>query len=221
MAADKKTLQDIEKLILKMLSESTEEQILDEDTLINTLEESNVTSTEINKRIADAAVVEVSINETRASYTTVAVRGSIIYFVIADMSRINDMYQNSLQFVKVLFNKAIDASEKSDDHEGRLANLIDTITKMIFSNVSRGLFGKDKLIFSLLICTSIDRNRGKINQNSWNLLLRGTQMISDKDKKAQPVSNLPETLFTPLAQDFLWSAEKTEEDIYGGLFESF
>jgi len=92
MAADKKTLQDIEKLILKMLSESTEEQILDEDTLINTLEESNVTSTEINKRIADAAVVEVSINETRASYTTVAVRGSIIYFVIADMSRINDMY---------------------------------------------------------------------------------------------------------------------------------
>ena len=43
MAADKKTLQDIEKKILKMLSESTEEQILDEDTLIDTLEESNVT----------------------------------------------------------------------------------------------------------------------------------------------------------------------------------
>lgn len=101
--------------------------------------------------------------------------------------------------MKVLFNKAIDASEKSDTHEGRLSNLIDTITKMIFSNVSRGLFGKDKLIFSLLICTSIDRNRGKIVQNSWNLLLRGTQMISDKDKKAQPVTNLPETLFTPLA----------------------
>lgn len=46
-------------------------------------------------------------------------------------------------------------------------------------------------------------------------------MISDKDKKAQPVSNLPETIFTPLAQDFLWSAEITEPEVYGGLFESF
>lgn len=92
MAADKKTLQDIEKKILKMLSESTEEQILDEDTLIDTLEESNVTSKEINERIAESTVVEKSINETRAGYTTVAVRGSIIYFVISDMANINDMY---------------------------------------------------------------------------------------------------------------------------------
>jgi len=58
MAEDKKTLKNIENLILKMLSESTEEQILDEDTLINTLEESSVTSTEINKRIADSTIVE-------------------------------------------------------------------------------------------------------------------------------------------------------------------
>ena len=186
MAEDKKTLKGIENLILKMLSESTEEQILDEDTLINTLEESNVTSTEINQRIAESTVVEQSINETRASYTTVAVRGSIIYFVIADMARINDMYQNSLQFIKVLFNKAIDASKKADTHDERIANLIETITKMIYSNVSRGLFEKDKLIFSFLITTSIDRNSKKIIFNSWNLLLRGTATISEKAKKEQP-----------------------------------
>lgn len=76
--------------------------------------------------------------------------------------------------MKVLFNKAIDASVKADNHEDRLANLIETITKLIFSNVSRGIYEKEKLIFSLLICTSIDRNSGKINPTSWNLLLRGT-----------------------------------------------
>jgi dynein heavy chain len=53
--------------------------------------------------------------------------------------------------VKVLFNKAIDASVKADNHEDRLANLIETITKLIFSNVSRGIYEKEKLIFSLLI----------------------------------------------------------------------
>jgi dynein heavy chain len=221
MAADKKTLQDIEKKILKMLSESTEEQILDEDTLIDTLEESNVTSTEINERIAEASIVEVSINETRMGYKTVAIRGSLIYFVIADMSRINDMYQNSLQFVKVLFNKAIDQTEKSDNLEERLGLLIEKITRLIFSNISRGLFEKDKLIYSFLICTSIDRFSKKIQPNSWNLLLRGTATITDADKKKQPENPMPINILTDLMADFIWSAEVTEPDVYGGLFESF
>lgn len=58
--------------------------------------------------MANAIIVTEQIAITRALYTSVAIRGSIVYFVIAEMARINDMYQNSLQFVKVLFNKAID-----------------------------------------------------------------------------------------------------------------
>lgn len=183
MAEDKKTLKNIENTILKMLNDSTEEQILDEDTLINQLEESNITSTEINERIAEASVVEESINQTRLGYKSVAIRGSILYFVIADMARISPMYQNSLQFVKVLFNRAIDASPAADDLEGRLKSLITVITEMIYTSVSRGLFEADKLIFSFLISTSIDRNSGKIHPSTWNLMLRGTATISDADKK--------------------------------------
>ena len=41
-----------------MLSESSEEQLLDEDTLINVLDSSKITSTEINIRIADSSIVE-------------------------------------------------------------------------------------------------------------------------------------------------------------------
>lgn len=56
------------------------------------LESSKVTSSEINQRIADATVVEQTINETRLGYKSIAVRGSILFFVIADMAMINDMY---------------------------------------------------------------------------------------------------------------------------------
>mgnify|MGYP006088389027 CR=1 FL=1 len=35
---------------------------------------------------------------------------------------------------------------------------MDRITKMIYTNISRGLFEKDKLIYSFLIGTSISRN---------------------------------------------------------------
>ena len=56
------------------------------------LKDSKVTSKEINERIAEAEVVEKEIIETRNLYTSIAVRGSIIYFVIADMANINFMY---------------------------------------------------------------------------------------------------------------------------------
>jgi dynein heavy chain len=104
MAADAKKLKELENGILKLLSEATLEQILDEDTLIETLETSKVIATEINERMAQSKIVELEINETRNVYLGVAVRGSVLYFVIADLAKIDPMYQNSLQYVKALFN---------------------------------------------------------------------------------------------------------------------
>jgi len=72
------------------------------------------------------------------------------------------MYQNSLQYVKTLFNKAIDQSVKSDIFEERLGNLIDTITKMIYTMIARGLFEADKLIYSFMIAAAIRRKAGII-----------------------------------------------------------
>ena len=96
MDKDQRSLKKIENNILKLLNDSELEQILDEDTLINVLDESKVTSKEINERMAQAEIVNKEIGETRAKYTSVAIRGAILYFVIADMGLINDMYQNSL-----------------------------------------------------------------------------------------------------------------------------
>ena len=100
---------------MKLLSESTEEQILDEDNLINVLENSKKTSKEINKRMAQSLIVEEEINNTRNQYRTVAVRGSILYFVIADLAGIDPMYQYSLVYIKRLFNQAIEKSQKCRD----------------------------------------------------------------------------------------------------------
>jgi dynein heavy chain len=158
MDADQRTLKNIEITILKLLSESTEEQILDEDNLIIVLENSKRTSKEINERMTQSLVVEEEINNTRNQYRTVAIRGSILYFVIADLAGIDPMYQYSLGYVKRLFNQAIEKSKKAKALEERLDILIDNISKIIFTNVSRGLFEAHKIIFSFLITTGINRN---------------------------------------------------------------
>ena len=92
MDKDQRTLKKIENDILKLLNESEIEAILDADTLINVLDASKVTSSEINERLDDAKIVEEEITVTRNLYIPVAIRGQILYFVIADMAKINDMY---------------------------------------------------------------------------------------------------------------------------------
>ena len=162
MDHDQRTLKQIEITILKLLSESTEEQILDEDNLINVLENSKKTSKEINERMAQSLVVEEEINKTRNQYRTVAIRGSILYFVIADLAGIDPMYQYSLAYIKRLFNQSIEKSRKSRDLDERLEILIDMITRTIYTNVSRGLFETHKIIYSFLIIVSINKNSQKI-----------------------------------------------------------
>lgn len=173
MDADQRTLKNIEITILKLLSESTEEQILDEDNLINVLENSKKTSKEINERMAQSLIVEEEINNTRNQYRSVAIRGSILYFVIADLAGIDPMYQYSLAYIKRLFNIAIEKSRKSRDLAERLEILIDNITRSIYTNVSRGLFEAHKIIYSFLIIVMINRNIQKVKDSHWNTLLRG------------------------------------------------
>ena len=93
---------------------------MDEDDLIIVLEDSKKTSAEINIWIEQSKEVETEINETRNQYWSVAIRGAILYFVIADLAGIDPMYQYSLTYVKRLFNTAIEKSEKNDDLEIRL-----------------------------------------------------------------------------------------------------
>lgn len=125
--------------------------------------------------------------------------------MIADLPKVNDMYQNSLQFVKTLFNKAIEMTPENSDVDIRIASLIEVISKTIFTNISRGLFEEDKLIFSFLITSSIGRNSKLINDTVWNILLRGAMPVSPDDQGKQPPNPIPD-LLTDLNSDLLFSA---------------
>lgn len=92
MDKDNRTLKKQENDILQKLAKSTKEQILDEDTLIDMLKNSKRVSAEILERIESAVTIEEEIAKTRANYVPVAERGSIVYFVVADLCNINAMY---------------------------------------------------------------------------------------------------------------------------------
>ena len=219
MDKDNKTLKRQENEILQKLAKSTKEQILDEDTLIDMLRTSKKVSNEIAERITEAVVIEEEIAETMAGYTSVATRGSIIYFVVADLSNVNAMYQNSLQYVKTLFNKAIDATTPCEELKGRLELLEDTITKLIYSNIARGLFEKDKLLYSFLVATAIRRNAGIITMSQWNHLLRGAMPFSATQLDNMPPNPMPK-MMNKAAYETFYSIQENEGELFEGLIDS-
>ena len=108
--------------------------ILDNVELINVLASSKTTSTVINERVVESEKTEIEINNLRNKYKPMAVRGSIIYFVIADFTIVDPMYQYSLEYYNKLFDNCLRMSEKSDDLEERLHILINYLTDYVYRN---------------------------------------------------------------------------------------
>lgn len=87
----KNQLKAIEDRILKLLFES-EGNILDNEELINTLNDSKITSGQIQKRLKEAEATEEKITLAREKYRIVATRGSVLYFVVANMSEVSHCF---------------------------------------------------------------------------------------------------------------------------------
>lgn len=91
-----------------------------------------------------------------------------------------------------MFNKAIEQSPAAETVAERLDILIDRITRMLYTNISRGLFEADKLIYSFLITTSIFRQAKKIDEAIWNAFLRGPSIFTSAELEEKPVNPDPE-----------------------------
>ena len=222
----KKELKEIEDKILYLLSAS-EGNILDDETLINTLAQSKVTSNEITAKVVEAEKTEKEIDATRELYRPVAIRASLLFFCISDLALVDPMYQYSLAWFIELFVRSIGAADKSDNVEERGNILNAHFTYSLYNMICRSLFERHKLMFSLLLTIKILQNEGQIDPVEWRFLLAGA--MSTETSMPNPASewlteeswveilNLSNQCknFDGFAQDFAMNI-----DLYKNLFEA-
>ncbi|KAE8911583.1 Dynein heavy chain 7, axonemal [Phytophthora fragariae] len=183
-AANKKTLKEIEDQILYLL-QTAKGNILDDERLIETLGASKITANKIEEKVREAAVTQQMIAEKRQGYLPVAFRASQLFFCIADLTVIDPMYQYALEWFINLFVFSISRAESSSVLATRLDNLNDAFTFILYQNVCRSLFEKDKLLFAFLLAIKILVGNGTIDGGELRYFFTGnTQMDVQKPKPA-------------------------------------
>jgi len=181
-----KQLKDIEDEILHLLSTS-EGDVLEDDTLVDKVTASKSVAEEISKKQVVARETEESIDTARESYRTVAYRTAVLFFAIVELTNIDPMYQYSLQWFQKLFSISIDNAPKSEVFEERLAILKDCFTEALYQNICRGLFEKDKTLFSFALCIRILSGDGKVDGSELRFLLIGpTADLAEGGPKLPP-----------------------------------
>jgi dynein heavy chain, axonemal len=170
-AENKRQLKEIEDQILYLLKNS-KGNILDDELLIDTLAQSKVTSNNIEQKVKEAAKMQETIARTRQGYVPVAYRVSQLFFCIADLGMIDPMYQYSLEWYINLFVMAINQAEKSSILDERLGHLKEAFTYILYVNVCRSLFEKDKLLFSFLLTIKIMMSEGKLDSRELRYFLQ-------------------------------------------------
>lgn len=106
LVQEKVQLTKLEDITLNLLH-SSEGNLLDNDRLIRTLENSKMKASEIKKRVSSAEKTENELAEKRKVYLPLAKRGSLLYFVGTDLASIDSMYQFSLWWFMETFCKCI------------------------------------------------------------------------------------------------------------------
>ena len=188
VAAGKRKLVQLEDTILYMLSTASG-SLLDDEELVLTLQSSKTTSSEVTQQLVVSEQTEKKIDAAREGYRPTAYRASILYFLLADLARVDPMYQFSLDAYVALFNISLEKSARSDELPERLKNLNDYHTYFVYRSTCRALFEKHKLLFAFQICAKILQGAKKMNLAEYDFMLRGGQVFDKSQQPPNPCSD--------------------------------
>ncbi|KAL2078484.1 hypothetical protein ACEWY4_026169 [Coilia grayii] len=179
LKADLTKQQNNFKIVLKQLEDSLLARLsaasgnfLGDTALVENLEITKRTATEIEEKVREAKITETKINEARENYRPASIRAALLYFILNDLNKINPIYQFSLKAFSVVFDVAIMRTEPADEVKQRVNNLIDEITYSVFMYTNRSLFEKDKLTFIAQVAFQILVMKKEINPVELDFLLR-------------------------------------------------
>lgn len=145
--------------------------------------QSKVESQELTHSLLGTRQARERFQAFREAYWPAAVNASTLFFAVASLAKIDPMYQFSLARFTALFAATIrDAGfgVAGGDKAGRVAAINKAFTFAVYEDVTRSLFGKDKLLFAFLMTVRVvsaspdDYDTVPVDAAEWRFLATAT-----------------------------------------------
>uniref|UniRef100_A0A3B4BEV1 Dynein heavy chain ATP-binding dynein motor region domain-containing protein n=1 Tax=Periophthalmus magnuspinnatus TaxID=409849 RepID=A0A3B4BEV1_9GOBI len=158
-------LATLEESLLETLA-TAQGNILENRELIDSLNQTKASSALIQESLMESHRLQASLDQ-RDVYLPLAESASKMFFVITDLSRINNMYRFSLASFLRLFQRALQAKKEMETTEARIAALETNLTNMVYEYVCRSLFKADQLMFAMHFVKGM--HPGLFQENEWDV----------------------------------------------------
>jgi dynein heavy chain len=205
-------IKELEDSLLQRLS-AAEGDIIADIELIENLETTKTTATEIAVKADLAAKTQIVITEARDFYRPAAIRGSLLYFLIDRLPTLDHMYQFSLKKFLTIFKDGIIKAAPQPEPVERLTAIITSIMHLTSVHVLQALFEKDKLSFVTQLCFSIKVRDGSVSSAAVECLIRGRKVISGQNPIASWLPDSGWQMVCALAKEFPENMERLSADL--------
>ncbi|KAL7670049.1 hypothetical protein ACOME3_004989 [Neoechinorhynchus agilis] len=169
----RRQLTESESEILNLITLSGD-NILDDDTVVNSLKKAKEKANEANRGFLELAQSEKVFEQTRKRFRKVAMMGSMIYFALNTLQVLDPMYSWSLEYFLKIFRNVTSKGKSTVELEHKLKMLIEELIRDVYKIIGWSLFEKDRQLLSFVLCVQLKRLMGDMDENMLDDILSDT-----------------------------------------------